>query len=122
MIIERFLNPKELKRYRAWKQDVRSTLKLWLKMLGLAWRNGGLRRLVDTDFYPIFLCGIAGSGTTLIGGLLDQNYESGLCIHVSDRMHETDRALWMEKSFYYDDLDEYYQDLIRPRKLSHSRI
>jgi hypothetical protein len=101
---------------------MRGMVLLWLMTIRKAMRNGGLSRLIDVDFSPVFLCGISGSGTTLLGGLLDQDYVSELCIHVSDRLRETDRSLWMEHSTYYDDLAEYYRDLIRPLKYSRRKI
>lgn len=122
MIIERFLNPQQLKRYRAWKQDVRATIRLWRETLALALRNGDLTRLLDRDFIPVFICGAAGSGMTLIAGLLDQVYQNEICMYESNRMLETGGALWLEKSTYYDALDEYYQDLIRPRRYPVSKV
>lgn len=122
MIIERFLNPHDLKLYRAWKKDVRTTLKLWWKTIWLALKNGGYRRLVDNSFEPIFICGVSGSGTTLLGGLIDQDYECELFISVSDRLFDTHPALWMEHSTYYDDLQEYYDDLVRARAYSKRRM
>lgn len=84
--------------------------------------NGGFRRLMDTDFRPIFVCGVSGSGTTLMSGLLDQQYENEFCLHESDRMREADPDLFIKHSSLYENLDVYYQDLIRTDTYSIERI
>ncbi len=122
MLIERFLNASHLKRYRAWKRNRRAQVKIWFETIKRAFSSGGLERLTDNNYFPIFICGVSGSGTTLLGGLLDQDYESDIFIHVSDRLHETDRAMWMEHSTYYDDLGEYYDELIRVRGYSTNKV
>ncbi|MCW5877469.1 MAG: sulfotransferase [Anaerolineales bacterium] len=122
MFIERILSSENRSKYQIWKRRVKQIFairkNLWLK----SFSNGGLRRLSDTKFRPIFICGVSGSGTTLISGLLDQQYENEFCLHESDRMKEAHPDLFIKHSSLYENLDAYYRDLIRTDTYSTERI
>ena len=122
MIIERFLQSEELRKYRVFKAD----LKAWVWQRRHLWKrlrdDGSLKRLSDREFAPVFICGIAGSGTTLITALLDQSYENSLCLRESARLPETDRLLWLNKTYEYHDLDQYRDALNFPKGISVARV
>jgi len=122
MVIESRLNQSQLKNYRHWKQDVRVSTSHIALMARLVLRDRSPRRLVDTDFFPIFIGGVAGSGTTLIGALLNQNFQNRLNFIGSERTKETSRLLWREKGSSFDTLDDYIADLTSPTKKSTLRI
>lgn len=73
------------------------------------------RRLLkwfDTDFYPIFICGTAGGGTTLLSSLIDQRY----AISVNERESALGLPEHSELSFNpassYDSIENYLSDML----------
>jgi hypothetical protein len=122
MVIESRLNQSQLKDYRHWKQDVRVSASHVALMAKLLLKDRSPRRLFDNDFFPIFIGGVAGSGTTLMGALLNQNFENRLNFIGSERTKETSRLLWREKGSSFDSLDDYVADLKSPTKNSTLRI
>lgn len=61
-----------------------------------------------TDSYrPVFVCGVAGSGTTLMVGLLDQHYENACCLHESALAMPEGAALRMQAVGAYGSLEGY---------------
>ena len=121
-MIEPLLEGTRLRRYRAWKRGVRATAANRWATLGRVVRQGSLRRLVDRDFQPLFICGAAGSGTTLLSALLDQTYENGLALRESARHPQAHRLLFFEKALEYPTLDEYIEDLFLPARVSAGRV
>jgi len=66
----------------------------------------GLRRF-DNDFQPLFICGVAGSGTTLMSSLLDQRFENSAAFHESALRFPVGASLRMESVGHYGRLDRY---------------
>jgi hypothetical protein len=122
MVIESQLTSKQLKQYRHWKQDVRISLGHISLIARLIKRDKSLRRLFDSNFFPLFIGGVAGSGTTLIGALLNQNFESRLNFIGSEKMKESSRLLWREKGSSYDSFEDYVAELYEPTRHSVRRI
>ena len=122
MIIEKLVGAQNLPRYRAWKQGVRRAARNRAETLRLAWADGSLRRLGDADFEPLFICGISGSGTTLISALLDQNYDNHLALRESARHPLADNLLWLDKTEAYENLDNYLQALYGAEGVSPARV
>lgn len=122
MLIERILSPEDRSKYQVWKRKGKQTFAIRKNLWRRGLKNGGFKRLSDVNFRPVFICGASGSGTTLINGLLDQQYENEFCLHESDRMKEADPDLFIEHSSFYENLDTYYKDLIRVDAYSTTRI
>jgi hypothetical protein len=70
-----------------------------------------LQRSFDHNFYPIFICGVAGSGTTLLSGLLDQRYQNAGCIHESALAMPSGSALRINSVGSYQALACYYSSM-----------
>ena len=68
-------------------------------------------RFQDREFDPIFICGIAGSGTTLLSGLLDQNYCNACCIHESALSVPDNSPLKIGSIASYKTLKNYYENM-----------
>lgn len=105
----------------AWAKT-KTSLSQQRRLLKRSLEDRSLQRITDEDFQPVFICGIAGSGTTLLSALLDQNYRNALCLHESARMLETHPLLWMEKVNQYSSVSHYREDLYFPAGLSASRL
>jgi hypothetical protein len=117
MFIERWLSDEQLLRYRNWKESVRVTFRLWIEMFDLCLKDRSFHRMFDVDFLPVFLCGVSGSGTTLLSSLLDQNYVNEASIHESARHPLASRLLWMRKAEKHNDLSEYVDRMYRANDL-----
>lgn len=63
------------------------------------------------QFEPIFICGVSGSGTTLISSLLDQNYDNVCCLHESALQIQNNSPLKMKNVGYYHTLENYYNNM-----------
>lgn len=70
-----------------------------------------LRRALDSDFRPIYLAGVAGSGTTLSSSLLDQHFKVAAALHESAREAETTSPLYMHNIEWHDSVPQYYRHL-----------
>ncbi|MQC27113.1 MAG: sulfotransferase [Chloroflexi bacterium] len=121
-MIEPRLGPEELKRYRRWKRSVRATAANLRADLAQMAGEGSLRRAFDQDFRPLFICGAASSGTTLLSGLLDQHYENALSLRESARHPLADRLLFVEKAYEYESLESYEAALRQPEGASTGRV
>jgi hypothetical protein len=60
-------------------------------------------------YRPLFICGVAGSGTTLMVGLLDQHFENACCLHESALSMPEGAALRMQAVGAYGSLEAYRQ-------------
>ena len=92
--------------------------KTFYQLLKKTWKDRQLERLTDKQFYPIFICGVAGSGTSLLNGLLDQNYVAGLCLQESARALRDNPHVGMAKVNHYESLSHYYRSMFVSRNLS----
>lgn len=81
-----------------------------------------LERVIDENFSPIFLCGISGSGTTLLSGLLEQFYENDISLRESDRHTNTDYLLWMDRTETFKSLADYFEAISIPATISIRKI
>lgn len=79
--------------------------------------RNSIRRTLDRDFRPVFLAGIAGSGTTLLSGLLDQHFRTCACFHESARQAPPDSPLYTENFESYPSIEAYAAVLFGPRSL-----
>ena len=70
-----------------------------------------VRNLADADFAPGFICGVAGSGTTLLAGLLHQRYQVAANARESARWAPEDSVLHIRPIADYPNLSEYYERL-----------
>lgn len=85
-------------------------------MLQKAYRlyHTGVYRLIqrwDSDFTPIFICGIAGSGTTLLTALLDQKYKVAASLPESALASAAHSSLRLEPVSHYPDLGTFVRAL-----------
>lgn len=76
----------------------------------------------DHDFDPLFVCGVAGSGTTLLSGLLDQRYRNAGCLHESALMMSVKSALRVKRVGSYGNLSAYYSGIFIPNSISNGEI
>lgn len=74
------------------------------------------------DLRPVFVCGVAGSGTTLLGALLDQNFANALCLHESSIGMPEGAALAMRSVVSYGTVAEYRRALPLPDDVSPERV
>ena len=79
-------------------------------------------RIQDENFSPIFLCGMSGSGTTLLSGLLDQDYLSTISLPESDRHEIANPLLWINKTGTFNSLDEYIEAIAIPDHIASKKI
>lgn len=70
-----------------------------------------LRRALDSDFRPIYLAGVAGSGTTLSSSLLDQHFKVAAALHESAREAARTSPLYMRNIEWHDSVPQYYRHL-----------
>lgn len=84
--------------------------------------RNSIRRTLDRDFRPVFLAGIAGSGTTLLSGLLDQHFITCACFHESARQAPPDSPLYTENFESYPSLAAYAAVLFGARHVSPERL
>ncbi|MEX2162356.1 MAG: sulfotransferase [Anaerolineales bacterium] len=68
----------------------------------------------DEDFNPIFVCGASGAGTSLLRGLLDQNFDVAASLVESARSVAEDSTLYVGPAHHYGNIDEYLQALYFP--------
>lgn len=76
-----------------------------------------LQRNFDNTFYPVFICGVAGSGTTLLCSLLDQQYLNAACLPESALMMPEDSVLKMKSVGSYGSLANYYNHMFIPANI-----
>jgi hypothetical protein len=82
-----------------------------------------IRKFFDYDFYPLFICGVAGSGTTLLGSLLDQWYENSAYINESAlSIAPAGSVLKMNKIAFYSTLSNYYRAIFIPDNISDKQV
>lgn len=81
-----------------------------------------VKKLFDNDFCPLFICGVAGSGTTLLGRLLDQRYENAGYINESHLSAPTGSVLKMKKIACYETLSNYYKAMFISDDISDKQI
>jgi hypothetical protein len=117
-----WLDDEKLKIYRAWKSKIKTSLDLATKPFLSSIRDGHFERLFENRFRPIFVCGISGSGTTLLSSLMDQNYINDICIHESSRDKNTSLLFYIRKARTYKNIDEYTKSLYLPSELNHNTI
>jgi hypothetical protein len=76
----------------------------------------------DSDFEPIFICGVSGSGTSLIAALLDQNYDVCAAARESARAVSPTSSLFVDATYNYASLSDFLQALYFPQAASISKI
>lgn len=81
-----------------------------------------IQNLFDEDFYPIFICGVAGSGTTLLSSLLDQRYENAGLLNESALMAPSGSVLKMNSVASYGSLNRYYEAMPIPDNVSTQEV
>ena len=81
-----------------------------------------LRRSFDSDFYPVFICGVAGSGTTLLGALLDQRYVRAGLLRGSALRAPDDSPLKINSVASYGTLGRYYEAMFIPSDVPNKEI
>lgn len=127
MVIEKLLGEKRVPQYRQWKRKVRRNSGNMLSGLQLGLSDRSLRRFFDKEFTPLFICGISGSGTTLLSALLEQEYEIEITIRESDRHPMADARLWLDKTETYGELGGYEEairlnDNINPQNVRKAKL
>lgn len=65
------------------------------------------KKRFDRDFSPLFICGIAGSGTTLLSALLDQRYQVAANVRESARWSPPEASIFIDEVSAYPDLAHY---------------
>lgn len=107
MAIEYIIGDTHLPRYRAWKRQIRKEIGNRRDTIQQAISDKSFRRLVDSTFRPMFICGMAGSGTTLLSALIEQDYMLEMTLRESDRHPKAHSLLWLDKTAAYKDLESY---------------
>lgn len=69
------------------------------------------------NYYPVFVCGISGSGTSLLAGLLDQNYKTAGFADESALRTFNDSPFKIKSSSYYVTPDNYYRNMLIPENI-----
>lgn len=95
-------------------------LAVWTRPLKT--KVAGLQRFIDNDFYPVFVCGVAGSGTTLLLGLLDQRFENAASFKESALVASEGSILKMNSVAFYGSLSAYYSAMFIPDHISNRRV
>lgn len=82
----------------------------------------GLLGYLFESYTPVFICGISGSGTTLLSGLLDQEYENICCLHESAICAVPDSPLKMQSVSEYRTIQEYRSKCFLSPKIDKSLV
>lgn len=75
-------------------------------------------RSSDENFFPIFITGAAGSGTTLLSGLLDQLYENAACMHESNVNIPKRFSIKIRAVNFYPSLSDYWKAIYIPDSIT----
>jgi hypothetical protein len=71
----------------------------------------------DRNFTPVFICGASGSGTSLLGAMLDQQYEVAGYARESVRNVPPSSLLFVRATYEYSSLNDYLAALRFPSNL-----
>ncbi|MCW5876046.1 MAG: sulfotransferase [Anaerolineales bacterium] len=84
-----------------------------------------LYRLVkpwDSSFKPLFICGVAGSGTTLVTALLNQRYQIAAYLPESALAADATSCLRIEPTGHYSTLAAYWQAMFFGPDITSDRV
>lgn len=72
----------------------------------------------DTDYYPIFVCGVAGCGNTLLSSLFEQNYVIAGFANESAKRMPCDSPFKIYPSHTYTDVDSFIKSMSHMNDIS----
>lgn len=81
-----------------------------------------LQSFFDDNFYPIFICGVAGGGNSLLSSLLDQRYLTAGYLNESALAAPAGSVLRMESVASYGALDRYWAAMFIPGNVTDREI